>query len=208
MKRINLALFLLSMITVSCAKKTEKVSSVISRTTDIEIQIPDITVDLKLLDYDNQTSLWTSNNQLFSGYGVSYYQSGVLKEKISFWNGRKQNQSTLWYEDNHLKRISNYQQGRLHGMKKSWSPDRRHVLISHLNYYMGKAHGQQTFWYPSGELYKKLNLNMGKEDGMQMAFRKNGDLYANYEAKEGRIFGLKKAALCYGLEDENIKYEN
>ena len=30
---------------------------------------------------------------------------------------------------------------------------------------------------------------------------------ANYEAKEGRTFGLKKASLCFGLEDENIQYE-
>ena len=49
---------------------------------------------------------------------------------------------------------------------------------------------------------------MGKEEGIQQAFRKNGDLFANYEAKEGRIFGLKKAALCFGLEDENIQNEN
>lgn len=48
---------------------------------------------------------------------------------------------------------------------------------------------------------------MGKEDGIQQAFRENSALYANYEAKEGRIFGLKKTALCFGLEDENIQYE-
>lgn len=49
---------------------------------------------------------------------------------------------------------------------------------------------------------------MGMEEGIQQTFRKNGALYANYEAKEGRIFGLKKAALCYGLEDQSIQYEN
>ena len=26
---------------------------------------------------------------------------------------------------------------------------------------------------------------------------KNGALYANYEAREGRIFGLKKSKLCF-----------
>ena len=46
---------------------------------------------------------------------------------------------------------------------------------------------------------------MGKEEGIQQAFRKNGDLYANYEAKNGRIFGLKKASLCFGLENQKIK---
>lgn len=48
---------------------------------------------------------------------------------------------------------------------------------------------------------------MGKEEGMQQAFRKNGDLFVNYEARNGRIFGMKKAALCFGIEDKNIQYE-
>ena len=85
--------------------------------------------------------------------------------------------------------------------------DSNHVLISQLHYQFGKAHGKQTQWYTTGELYKVINLNMGREEGVQQAFRKNGALYANYEAREGRIFGLKKAALCYGLEDEKINYE-
>ena len=49
---------------------------------------------------------------------------------------------------------------------------------------------------------------MGKEKGIQRAYRKNGALYANYEAKNGRIFGLKKASLCFGLEDQQIKKNN
>ena len=46
---------------------------------------------------------------------------------------------------------------------------------------------------------------MGREEGLQQGFRKNGVVYANYEARDGRFYGLKKAKLCYGLEDENIK---
>ena len=46
---------------------------------------------------------------------------------------------------------------------------------------------------------------MGREEGIQQAYRKNGALYANYEAKKGRIFGLKKASLCFELEGQKIK---
>ena len=91
--------------------------------------------------------------------------------------------------------------------KKSWVNDVNHTMVSHLNYYMGKAHGIQMKWYPTGEIFKVLNLHMGIEEGMQRAFRKNGALYANYEARNGRVFGLKKAALCYSLEDEKVQYE-
>ena len=44
----------------------------------------------------------------------------------------------------------------------------------------------------------------GQEEGLQRAWRQNGKLYVNYEAKHGRIFGLKRASLCYELNDENI----
>lgn len=210
MKCIRQVMILWSLLmVVSCNEKKSK-ETIETPTADIDtlIEIPSITVDISLLHYDNKTSTWTFNSKLYSGYAVSYFQDSTLEEKTGFLNGRKQNQSTLWFSDKHLKRITNYHKGKLHGVKKSWSPDEHHVLVSQLNYYKGKAHGKQKMWYTTGEVYKILNLNMGREDGLQQAFRKNGELYANYEAKEGRIFGLKKSALCYGLEDENINYEN
>ena len=39
---------------------------------------------------------------------------------------------------------------------------------------------------------------------MQKAWLKNGKLYVNYEAKNGRIFGMRRANACYKLEDEII----
>ena len=174
---------------------------------DTFLTIPDTTVDKSTLFYNNKTSLWTKNGQLYSGYAVSYYQDDILKEKIGILNGRKQNQATQWYQDGHTAQVANYHRGKLHGEKKMWSADANHSLIAHLNYHSGKAHGEQKKWYATGELFKQLHLNMGKEEGLQQAFRKNGDLFANYEARAGRIFGLKKAALCYGLEDENVQYE-
>jgi len=141
-------------------------------------------------------------------YTVRLDQNNSLIEKTGILNGKKQNKATWWYPDGHIKELANYDKGKLHGEKKRWSSDTSHILIAQLNYHLGKAHGVQKLWYPTGEFYKHLNLNKGKEEGIQQAYRKNGDLYANYEAKNGRIFGLRKAALCYGLEDEKVQYEN
>lgn len=41
-------------------------------------------------------------------------------------------------------------------------------------------------------------------DGLQRAWRENGELYANYEARDGRIYGLKRANPCFDLEEERI----
>lgn len=208
MKPVASIFILLFTFLVSCSENRKSNDSFASKSIDTSIEITNTIIDDSLLHFDNQKSLWTLDGQLYSGYAVSYYPDGILKEKIGFLNGKKQDQAIRWYPDGHFKQVANYHKGKLHGEKKTWSADTSHVLISRLNYRLGKAHGEQTLWYPTGELYKKLMLKMGREEGLQQAFRKNGDLYANYEARAGRIFGLKKAALCYGLEDEKIQYEN
>lgn len=207
MKHIFLTVFSISVLLVSCAEKEATKVSLPSNPVDTLLEIPDTMVDKALLHYNNKTSLWTMNGQLYSGYAVSFHQDSMLKEKIGIRNGKKENKAISWYPDGHYKQVANYHKGKLHGEKKRWASDANHILIAQLNYHSGKAHGEQKVWYPTGELFKKLNLSMGREEGIQQAFRQNGNLFANYEAKGGRIFGLKKAALCYGLEDEKIQYE-
>lgn len=172
------------------------------------LEVPINEIDKSELIYDRLQSIWMLDGMPYSGQAISQYDEGTLKEKTGFLNGKKQNESIHYYPDGNHKSISNYHLGKLHGDKKTWLSDSTHVLVSHLHYHLGKVHGKQMKWYPTGELFKVLHLNMGKEEGIQQAYRKNGVLYANYEAREGRIFGLRKAALCYGLEDENIQYEN
>lgn len=195
----------LSILTVSCNQKnkTKRVST--KNVNIITITIPNLSVDKEQIKYNNKTSTFLRNEELFSGYMVSFYKDGTPKENIGIFNGKKQNKSSYWFSDGKLKQVATYHKGKLHGEKKLWSNDSMYTLVTQLNYNFGKADGQQKQWYKTGEVYKILNLRMGKEEGLQKAFRKNGDLYANYEAKNGRIFGLKKTALCYGLEDEKIK---
>lgn len=208
MRHILISAFLLVLLLISCAEKKDPHVAQQAQSIEEVVEVPNTLIDLALLDYDNNTSLWTMGDSLYSGYAVSYYPDSTLKEKIGILHGKKEGQTTRWYAGGQLKHAADYHKGKLHGEKKTWSSDAQPILLSHLSYRKGKAHGEQRVWYPSGELFKKLHLNMGKEEGIQQAFRKNGDLYANYEAREGRIFGLKKAALCFGIEDENVQYAN
>ncbi len=187
---------------VSCSWQKEE--SLQSNGDNALLAVPETLVAKSALQYNHDISLWTLNDLPYSGFAVTYYPDGSLKEKFGLLDGKKQNEAIQWYPDRHFKNVTNYHKGKMHGEKKTWSADSMHVLIAHFNFHAGKAHGEQTKWYPTGELFQKLNLNKGQEEGIQQAFRKNGALYANYEAREGRIFGLKKAALCFGLEDEEI----
>ncbi len=208
MNKILLFLIILSACLIACSENRADKTSQAPKQEEFPKSIPERFIDRSSLNYDKATSEWFLDKELFSGYMVSYYQDSTLKEKVGILEGRKENKSIYWFPDGELKQVANYSRGKLHGEKKLWSADSSHILITSLNYKSGRAHGVQKQWYRSGELYKKLNMNMGKEDGIQQAFRKNGDLYANYEAKNGRIFGLKKASLCYGIEEDNVIYED
>lgn len=206
MKR-NLWIILVLTICVSCTKNELKQTENSQNTKVVPFrEIPDTIIDKSTLIYKASISRWMLNDKPYSGHVVRYSENKLI-ERFSVLDGRKQNQSVHWFPDGHKQYLANYHEGLLYGEKKTWSADSSHILISHLNYVSGKAHGEQKKWYPTGELFKKLHLNMGREEGIQQAFRKNGDLFANYEAKNGRIFGLKKAALCFGLEDEKLQDE-
>ena len=118
MKHIFLTLFSLGALLTSCREQqdTKPLSSSILAETLLEI--PNTIIDHADLCYDNKTSLWTLNDQLYSGYAVSYYQDSVLKEKSGILEGKKQNQAIQWYPDGHYKQVANYHRGKLHGEKK------------------------------------------------------------------------------------------
>lgn len=202
--KVNLIYLFLSFFLACCSTPegdpAEKIGKEVA-----PLKVPLEEVDKSELAYNPKKSLWTLDSVPFSGYSVTYNQDSILIQKFGILDGRKQNEALDWYADGRIRYLSNYHQGRLHGEKKVWSKDSTHILLAHYNYHLGKAHGVQKQWYPTGELFKVRQMINGKEEGIQQAFRKNGELYSNYEAREGRIFGLKKATLCYGLEDGEIK---
>lgn len=200
-----ISILIVCFLFIGCLKNNNPKDIELKDSSSTLVSIPDtITMKSKLF-YDTTKSAWTLNNNLYSGYLVDYYNNKLPKEKIGILNGKKHNLDIQWYADGHYKRITTYKNGKIHGDKKIWSSDIKHTLVAHYKFVSGKPHGEQKKWYVTGELFKKMNLNMGKEEGLQQAYRKNGSLYANYEAKKGRIFGLKKAELCYSLENEKIK---
>jgi len=208
MKHLLLSLCAIIMALSSCTNDRFSETSITEVRSDTAIQIPNIMINKDSVQFDNAVSRWMQDTSLYSGYIESYYINGTIKEREGVWNGVKHGPSQKWYVDGHLKRIMHYHMGKLNGEKKQWSADSNHTLVANFQFKDGKVHGKQTKWYNTGELYQILHLNNGKEEGLQQAYRKNGVLYANYEVKNGRIFGLKKSSLCYGLKDENINYEN
>ncbi len=142
----------------------------------------------------------------FTGVAISNYAAGSIASRITYVNGKKHGRYERWFENGIRSFESNYVDGKKHGKTYSWwrNGNRR----SENNFKVGVPDGEQLEWYKSGAKFKKLVLVNGHEEGLQRSWRENGKLYNNYEAKNGRIFGLKRAALCFQLEDEEVKYKN
>ena len=193
-------------ITISLLIGCKQVDYQINKENNIieKIEIPNNIQNISSLKYNNSTSEWFFDGYLYSGFIVDYYDNKKIKLKMSVYQGKRQNKTEKWYSNGKLMEVSSYHNGKLNGEKKVWTQNNEHTLISQFNFRSGKAHGEQRNWYSSGEVYKIMNYDQGIESGIQKAYRKNGALYANYEARNGRIYGLKKSKLCYGLEDEKI----
>ena len=202
----NVFLLIVCFIVIGCSyHKKANFNSASKEEVIKSLKINNTIVGVNDLVYHRKTSVWEIDNKPFSGYAVTKFENGSLQRKFGVLNGQKQNEDVTWFKNGKIRSKANYYNGKLHGKKQIWSQDSIYTLVAEYNNYLGKGHGKQTKWYATGELFQIRNLQMGKEEGMQQAFRKNGDLYANYEAKNGRIFGLKKASLCFGLEDQKIK---
>jgi len=142
----------------------------------------------------------------FTGTSIVTNNAQITTLSQDYINGKKDGFHRLWFENGDLSYEATYAQGKLHGYSKTWW--RNGNLRSESHHQKGLSHGTQKQWYKSGAKFKLRNTNQGKEEGIQQSWRENGKIYNNYEAKNGRIFGLKRASLCFQLEDEEVRYSD
>jgi antitoxin component YwqK of YwqJK toxin-antitoxin module len=199
---MNIRKFLFTIVSVvvilSCKKATDKKQLVETKL----LTIKNIEVVKELLVLNGNQGVWYYKTQPFSGYAVKYYSNNTLKEKVGFYNGKKEGKAQKWFEDGVLKMEYHYHQNKLVSDYRFWWSNG--ILASEVTYVDGEKEGVEKKWFNTGVLSKKRNLVNGREEGIQHAWLQNGKMYVNYEAKNGRIFGMKRANSCYRLEDELI----
>ncbi len=198
MKGVKLFLLIFSIGILSCKNLTNKNIDAIV----VEFTIANKDVLKSKLKLNGNEGNWYLNDSLFNGYAVKYHENGTFMQKVGFYNGKKQGVAKVWFSNGVLKIESHYNKNKLVGSYKAWWDNGS--IASKATYEDGKLQGIEKKWYKSGELAKLRNLDNGMEKGLQQAWLKNGKIYVNYEAKNGRIFGMRRANSCYKLEDEVV----
>lgn len=164
--------------------------------------VPPMEVRKKELVLNQNEGKWYLNGQPFNGYSVKRYPNGNTEERWGFYKGKREGIARRWSENGVLRMESYYHQNKFVGVYKTWWENGAIAEESH--YVNGLKQGTEKQWYPTGQLSKLRQLVDGNEEGLQKAWLQNGKLYVNYEAKNGRIFGMKRANLCYQLENEVV----
>lgn len=201
MRPLFLALSLLTIF--SCRKKDATEKGPIAQAYVKEVfVVPPMEVTTAALDLHQNEGTWYCNGEVYNGYATKYYPNGTTEEKWGFYKGKREGVARRWSENGVLRVQSYYHQNKLVGDYTTWWENGAMAEVAY--YENGMKQGDEKQWYPNGQLAKWRHLVNDKEDGLQKAWLKNGKLYVNYEAKNGRIFGMKRANLCYQLEDEVI----
>lgn len=184
-------------VLVSCKYETSNDFGISMKINDIEV----LKDSLRLIP---EKGLVFYKDEPFSGISIEYYPDDLsLAERMPYHEGIKHGHTQKWFEDGLLSYEAYYDKGQLIDSSRTWWKNGN--IRSQSFYIDGEIHGTQRQWYISGALFKELNYNMGVEEGMQKAWRENGKIYNNFETKNGRIFGLKRANLCFSLDNEEIK---
>lgn len=100
------------------------------------------------------------------------------------------------YASGKIRRISEYQNGKLNGTVRGWYESGAPMLRYH--YRNDISEGIQQQWYPSGQLYTSFHHHVGHEEGQQQMWNADGSIRSNYIIRNGRRYGLIGAMGCSG----------
>lgn len=105
------------------------------------------------------------------------------------------------YASGHVRRISEYRDGKLDGVVRGWYESGAPMLRYH--YRNGESEGLQQVWYPSGQIFTSFHHLAGHEIGQQQMWNADGSIRSNYVIRDGRRYGLLGAMGCTGKRDSS-----
>ena len=165
--------------------------------------IPDITVYAADTSLSLKNGVWFYHQKPFTGFIQSFYPSGSLKSRQSFYNGKDEGLVVSYYEDGSKDARRFYHNGEKDSINQGWWPNGNPRFEYHFK--NGVYEGDFKEWYQSGKPLKHIVYHDGKEQSGK-GWRENGKLYMSFVVKEGRLYGLVNPNLCYSLKNERGEF--
>ncbi len=115
------------------------------------------------------------------GKWVYYHKNGkALLIEENYENDVLNGDYKVFYEDGKLTKFAHYNDGRLHGNSRKYSP--KSILVEDVNYVNGALHGDAAFYEDNGNLKQKGRYEEDLKVGV-WEFFKDGELSESKEIK-------------------------
>jgi antitoxin component YwqK of YwqJK toxin-antitoxin module len=146
---------------------------------------------------------WYYAQKFFSGFIETYFPSGQLRSKQSFYNGKEEGLLATYYENGNKDTRRYYHAGEKDSINLGWWPNGNPGFEYHFR--NGVYEGDFKEWYANGKPLKHLVYHNGKEQS-GTGWRENGKVYMSFVVKDGRLYGLINPNLCYSLKNERGEF--
>ena len=198
MKKFITILFLVS----ACQSAKQDKPSVEEKKTAF-VSVPDRTVRFTDTALLLNNGVWFYQQKPFTGFIETYYASGGLKSRQSFYNGKDEGLAISYYEDGSKDASRFYHNGEKDSINQGWWPNGNPRFEYHFK--NGVYEGDFKEWYQSGKPLKHIVYHEGKEQSGK-GWRENGKVYMSFVVKDGRLYGLVNPNLCYSLKNERGEF--
>lgn len=139
------------------------------------------------------------HGRLFNGRRIVRYADGRKRAEECYAAGKEEGHWLGWYPDGSQEYSRYFHAGEKDSVAMGWWPNGRQQYEYH--YRNGIYEGYFKEWYMSGHPLKKIIYLHGQAQSGK-GWRDNGKVYMSFIMRNGRIYGLVNANLCYSLEDE------
>jgi len=167
------------------------------------IAIPDLTVKSGDTALFLNNGVWLYQQKPLTGFIETYFSSGSLKSRQSFYQGKEEGLFLSYYEDGSKDARRFYHKGEKDSINQGWWPNGNPRFEYHFK--EGVYEGDFKEWYQSGKPLKQIVYHNGKEESGK-GWRENGKIYMSFMVKEGRLYGLVNPNLCYSLKNERGEF--
>ena len=165
--------------------------------------IPNITLRSGDTALSLQNGVWFYQQAPFTGFIETYFSSGSLKSRQSFYKGKDEGLFLSYYEDGSKDAQRFYHHGEKDSINQGWWPNGNRRFEYHFK--DGICEGDFKEWYQSGKPLKHIVYHNGREESGK-GWRENGKIYMSFVVKDGRLYGMVNTNLCYSLKNERGEF--
>ncbi len=158
-------------------------------------------------EFTGKGILTDKSKSLYTGSWNFYHLNGQVKARGRFNEAEeKQGEWQYFYETGKIKEKTNYINGKVNGLSEAWYENGNRWLVQH--YADDELEGSQASYYYNGNMHILNNYKKGKKEGSQKEYNSKGYVYYTTSYSDDKENGQVITYFEGGQVKEEFAYQN